>query len=70
MIASAEVEGSTEMSEPVGVLGGRGDTDIDIARARRDSIAGLELLHAFSARTENIQVHPQWGVLLSRLWVQ
>ena len=31
MIASAEVEGSTEVSEPVGVLGGRGDTDIDIA---------------------------------------
>jgi len=26
--------------------------------------------YAFSARTENIQVHPQWGVLLSRLWVQ
>jgi YVTN family beta-propeller protein len=25
---------------------------------------------AFSARTENVQVHPQWGVLLSRLWVQ
>jgi YVTN family beta-propeller protein len=26
--------------------------------------------YAFSARTENIQVHPQWGVLLSRLWVR
>jgi peptide/nickel transport system substrate-binding protein len=26
--------------------------------------------YAFSARTENIQVNPQWGVLLSRLWVQ
>ncbi len=26
--------------------------------------------YAFSARTENIQVHPQWGILLSRLWVQ
>jgi len=25
---------------------------------------------AFSARTENVQVHPQWGILLSRLWVQ
>jgi ABC-type transport system substrate-binding protein len=25
---------------------------------------------AFSARTENIEVHPQWGILLSRLWVQ
>jgi ABC-type transport system substrate-binding protein len=25
---------------------------------------------AFSARVENIQIHPQWGVLLSRLWVQ
>jgi YVTN family beta-propeller protein len=26
--------------------------------------------YAFSARTENRQVHPQWGILLSRLWVQ
>ncbi len=26
--------------------------------------------YVFSARTENIQVHPQWGILLSRLWVQ
>jgi YVTN family beta-propeller protein len=23
-----------------------------------------------SARTENVQVHPQWGILLSRLWVR
>ncbi len=26
--------------------------------------------YAFSARVENVQVHPQWGILLSRLWVQ
>jgi len=26
--------------------------------------------YAFSARTENFQVHPVWGILLSRLWVQ
>ena len=26
--------------------------------------------YAFSARTENVQVHPQYGILLSRLWVQ
>jgi ABC-type transport system substrate-binding protein len=26
--------------------------------------------YAFSGRTQNIQVHPAWGVLLSRLWVQ
>jgi peptide/nickel transport system substrate-binding protein len=25
--------------------------------------------YAFSARMENIQVHPEWGILLSRLWV-
>jgi peptide/nickel transport system substrate-binding protein len=25
---------------------------------------------AVSARVENVQVHPQWGLLLSRLWVQ
>ncbi len=26
--------------------------------------------NAFSARVGNVQVHPLWGVLLSRLWVQ
>jgi peptide/nickel transport system substrate-binding protein len=26
--------------------------------------------YVVSARTENVQVHPQWGLLLSRLWVQ
>ncbi|MDQ4108248.1 MAG: ABC transporter substrate-binding protein, partial [Actinomycetota bacterium] len=26
--------------------------------------------YAFAARVGNIQVHPQWGILLSRLWVQ
>jgi peptide/nickel transport system substrate-binding protein len=26
--------------------------------------------YVFSARTGNVQVHPQWGLLLSRLWVQ
>lgn len=26
--------------------------------------------YAFSARVDNVQVHPQWGILLSRLWVQ
>ena len=25
---------------------------------------------AVSARVENVQVHPQWGILLSRLWVR
>ena len=26
--------------------------------------------NAFSARTGNVQIHPKWGVLFSRLWVQ
>jgi len=26
--------------------------------------------NAVSARVENVQVHPQWGLLLSRIWVQ
>jgi peptide/nickel transport system substrate-binding protein len=26
--------------------------------------------YAFSERAENVQTHPQWGVLLSRIWVQ
>ncbi len=33
-------------------------------------LTNLVSAYAFSARTKNIQVHPQWGVLLSRLWVQ
>jgi ABC-type transport system substrate-binding protein len=28
------------------------------------------LANTFSARVENVQVHPQWGILLSRLWVR
>ena len=24
---------------------------------------------AFSARVQNVQIHPQWGLLLSRVWV-
>jgi ABC-type transport system substrate-binding protein len=27
-------------------------------------------IHAVSARVENVQVHPQWGILPSRIWVQ
>ena len=26
--------------------------------------------YAFSDRVENVQIHPQWGVLLSQIWVQ
>jgi ABC-type transport system substrate-binding protein len=26
--------------------------------------------YAFSARVGNVQVHPQWGLLLSRVWVR
>ena len=26
--------------------------------------------YAISARMENVQVHPQWGILMSRLWVR
>ena len=33
-------------------------------------LANLGFTYAFSARTENVQVHPQWGILFSRLWVQ
>jgi peptide/nickel transport system substrate-binding protein len=33
-------------------------------------LANLGSTYAISARTENVQVHPQWGILLSRLWIQ
>ena len=28
------------------------------------------LTHAVSDRAENVQVHPQWGLMLSLIWVQ
>ncbi|MGL6279748.1 MAG: ABC transporter substrate-binding protein, partial [Gaiella sp.] len=33
-------------------------------------ILNAVLATAYSERTGNVQVHPQWGVLLSRVWVQ
>ena len=33
-------------------------------------VTNVVVTHAFSARVGNAQVHPQWGLLLSRLWVQ
>ena len=28
------------------------------------------LTHAVSDRAENVQLHPQWGLMLSLIWVQ
>jgi peptide/nickel transport system substrate-binding protein len=33
-------------------------------------LTNLIVIDTFSARVGNIQVHPQWGALLSRLWVR
>jgi YVTN family beta-propeller protein len=33
-------------------------------------VTNLVSSHVFSARVGNAQVHPQWGLLLSRLWVR
>jgi YVTN family beta-propeller protein len=47
--------------------------DIDHQLVEEAAFAALTnpvTTHAVSARLGNIQVHPQWGILLSRLWVQ
>ncbi len=38
--------------------------------AAQATLTNPVITRAVSARTENVQLHPQWGMLLSRLWVQ
>ena len=38
--------------------------------AARAPLTNPVTTYAISARTGNVQIHPQWGVLLSRIWVQ
>ena len=41
-----------------------------IEDAQQAPLVNFVATHALSERTENVQIHPQWGILLSRLWVQ
>jgi hypothetical protein len=48
-------------------------TDLDHQLVEEAIVAAVQnpvFTFAFSARVGNVQVHPQWGVLPSRLWVQ
>jgi ABC-type transport system substrate-binding protein len=48
-------------------------TDIEhqlVEEAVQTPLANPFFTQAVSARTENVQVNPQWGILLSRLWVR
>jgi ABC-type transport system substrate-binding protein len=48
-------------------------TDIEhqlVEEAAQAPLTNPVFTQVVSARTENVQVHPQWGLLLSRLWVQ
>jgi YVTN family beta-propeller protein len=38
--------------------------------AQQAPLVNFVATHAISARTENVQINPQWGILLSRLWVR
>jgi YVTN family beta-propeller protein len=40
-----------------------------VEQAALASLTNPVTTHAVSARVENVQLHPQWGLLLSRLWV-
>ena len=53
----------------------RGDEAADIEhglveQAALAPVTNPVTTHAVSAHVENVQLHPQWGLLLSRLWVQ
>ena len=41
-----------------------------IEDAQQAPVVNFVVTHAVSDGTENIQVNPEWGILLSRLWVQ
>jgi peptide/nickel transport system substrate-binding protein len=41
-----------------------------VEQAAQAPVTNPVTTHAVSARVENVQVNPQWGLLLSRLWVQ
>jgi YVTN family beta-propeller protein len=41
-----------------------------VEEAAQASLTNPMSTNAVSDRTENVQVHPQWGILLSRLWVK
>jgi peptide/nickel transport system substrate-binding protein len=48
-------------------------TDIEhqlMEEAAQAPLTNPVFTRALSARVENVQIHPQWGLLLSRLWVQ
>lgn len=41
-----------------------------IEDAQQAPLVNFVATHALSERTENVQINPQWGILLSRLWVR
>jgi ABC-type transport system substrate-binding protein len=41
-----------------------------IEDAQQAPLVNFVTTHAISERTENVQINPQWGILLSRLWVR
>jgi peptide/nickel transport system substrate-binding protein len=41
-----------------------------IEDAQQAPLVNFVATHALSDRTENVQINPQWGILLSRLWVR
>jgi peptide/nickel transport system substrate-binding protein len=70
---NAMFEDAIQLQETDPAAANRAWTELDHQLVDEAIVAPLDnpvSTFAFSARTENIQVHPQWGVLLSRLWVQ
>jgi peptide/nickel transport system substrate-binding protein len=41
-----------------------------VAAAAQAPVSNPVLIHVVSDRVENVQVNPQWGLLLSRLWIE
>ena len=41
-----------------------------MAAAAQAPVSNPVLIQVVSDRVENVQVNPQWGLLLSRLWIE
>jgi peptide/nickel transport system substrate-binding protein len=69
----AQIEEALQLIETDPGAASRAWTEIEhglVEEAAMAPVTNPVTTHAVSARVENVQVHPQWGLLLSRVWVQ
>jgi ABC-type transport system substrate-binding protein len=69
----ADIDGALALPATAPGAANRAWIDIEhglIEDAAEAPVANYVATHALSERTENVQINPQWGILLSRLWVR